>query len=33
METTWEFVVKNIVNAIIIWEKYGWKDDDLWELF
>lgn len=33
METTWEYVVKDIANAITIWETYDWKDTDLWELF
>lgn len=28
-----EFVAKKIANAITTWEKYNWKDDDLWESF
>lgn len=30
---TRESVAEDIANAIMIWEKYDWKDTDLWESF
>ncbi len=33
MEKTQESMVEEIAEAVTTWEKYDWKDSDLWESF